>query len=146
MRKPEMAAVACTVLAVGIGIGFLWSRRVPEDSYQITSRQSAGDWFRAEAALPAFAPDTTPTPDASPAPDESAVTATPSPAATEPIDINTAGLEELQDLKGIGPALAQRIVDYRAEHGPFRNIEELKNVSGIGDAIFDGLKDSVAAR
>lgn len=136
-----MAAVACTVLAVGIGIGFLWSRRVPEDSYQITSRQSAGDWFRAEAALPAFAPDASPTPDESPA-----VTATPSPAATEPIDINTAGPEELQDLKGIGPALAQRIVDYRAEHGPFRNIEELKNVSGIGDAIFDGLKDSVAAR
>jgi len=49
------------------------------------------------------------------------------------ININTATLEELESLPGIGPALGQRILDYRTEHGPFRTVDELTNVSGIGD-------------
>ena len=49
-----------------------------------------------------------------------------------PIDLNRAGKEELMALPGIGDVLAQRILDYRAEHGPFRTVEELMNVEGIG--------------
>lgn len=62
---------------------------------------------------------------------------------TGKININTATLEQLDSLPKIGPALAQRIVDYRVSNGRFKDIKELNNVSGIGDKIFEGLKDKV---
>jgi len=65
-----------------------------------------------------------------------------SPAAKK-ININTATLAELDTLPKIGPATAQHIIDYRAKNGPFKKIEDLKNVSGIGDATFDGLRDLI---
>jgi len=57
----------------------------------------------------------------------------------EPIDINRAALGDLITLSGIGPALAQRIIDYRTEHGPFQSVEQLENVSGIGPQTIQGL-------
>ena len=59
------------------------------------------------------------------------------------ININTATADELQELSGIGPTLAQRIVDYREANGAFASIEDLKNVSGIGDTRFAAIKDSI---
>ncbi len=52
-----------------------------------------------------------------------------------PVDLNTAGVAELDALPGIGPVLAQRIVDHRTRQGPFRSVEELDDVPGIGPAI-----------
>ncbi|HXF49193.1 MAG TPA: helix-hairpin-helix domain-containing protein [Verrucomicrobiae bacterium] len=49
-----------------------------------------------------------------------------------PLDLNRAELAELERLPGIGPALAQRIVEYRAKNGPFKNVRELLRVAGIG--------------
>jgi len=60
-----------------------------------------------------------------------------------PININTASLNTLTALPGIGDVKAQAIIDYRTEHGPFTNIEQLMDVSGIGPATFEKLKDMV---
>jgi competence protein ComEA len=59
------------------------------------------------------------------------------------IDINRAETWLLEALPGIGEVLAQRIVDYRSENGPFRRIEDLLNVSGIGPATFEQIKDFI---
>lgn len=59
------------------------------------------------------------------------------------ININTASATELETLPRIGPAMAQRIIDYREQHGGFESVEDLRNVTGIGDATFAGIKDLV---
>lgn len=64
-------------------------------------------------------------------------------AASSKININTASAEELQQLSGIGPSLSERIVDYRESNGRFSQIEDLQNVSGIGETRFANLKDKI---
>ena len=66
-----------------------------------------------------------------------------SDGAVGPINLNSAGLTELETLPGIGPALAQRIIDFRTQNGPFASVEGLKEVKGIGPATFEKLKDHV---
>lgn len=56
------------------------------------------------------------------------------------VDVNTAGVAELERLPGIGPALAEQIVAYRREHGRFRRVEELDAVPGLGPATVEKLK------
>ncbi len=65
-------------------------------------------------------------------------------AAAGKVNINTATAQELSvKLSGIGDGLAQRIVSYREKHGPFRSVEAIKNVSGIGDKKFESIRNSI---
>ncbi len=59
------------------------------------------------------------------------------------VNVNRATLDELQKLPGIGPVLAARIVAFREEHGPFRTVDDLLHVSGIGAKTLAGLRDLV---
>lgn len=59
------------------------------------------------------------------------------------VRINTASLEDLDLLNGVGPSIAQRIIDYRTEMGGFKSIEEIKLVPGIGDKMFEKIKNDI---
>lgn len=83
------------------------------------------------------------------APGGPATTVAPPPAgsaaggADGPLDLNTATLAELDTLPGVGPVLAQRILDWRTEHGRFATVDQLSDVPGIGDARLAQLRDLV---
>ena len=62
---------------------------------------------------------------------------------TEPININTATVSDFDKLPGIGASKAESIVQYREKNGPFEKIEDLKEISGIGDALFEKIKDYI---
>ena len=59
------------------------------------------------------------------------------------VNINTATQTELETLTGIGPSLAARIIEYRGQNGKFKKVEELRNVKGIGQSKYDGIKEEV---
>lgn len=62
------------------------------------------------------------------------------------VNINTATEDKLESLPGVGTSTAQKIIDYRTQNGKFKTIEDIKNVSGIGDAKFNNLKDHITVK
>lgn len=63
--------------------------------------------------------------------------------ASKKVNINKATQEQLQTLSGIGPAMAEEIIQYREQDGKFNNIEDIKKVSGIGDKKYEKIKDYI---
>jgi competence protein ComEA len=63
--------------------------------------------------------------------------------STAPLDLNAASLVQLEALPGVGPVLAQKILDWRSAHGRFSNVNELREVGGIGDKKFGDIAPKV---
>lgn len=61
------------------------------------------------------------------------------------VDINSATVEQLDGLKGVGPAKAQAIIEYRTKNGPFKSVDDLEKVKGFGKKTVDGLRAEVTA-
>lgn len=76
----------------------------------------------------------------------SIIGSTPSGKNDGKVNINTASESELTSLPGIGPTKAQAIIQYRQENGSFKTIDDIKNVSGIGEKTFEKLKDSITVK
>jgi len=115
----EWAVMAITLLVVAVMAAYFWGSTGNAQPVSIT-------------AMTAPAPVTSAPPEGSE-----------SPAGQFPVDINTATVEELQTLPSIGVVRAQAIVDYRAEHGPFTYVEDLRGVKGIGEGILNEIMDYV---
>ena len=119
MKKPVNILVALTCVFAAFLGGFHIGRRLNRSPVYIYQ------------TLPEVEPDPTPEEEASA---EETVEETEPEKALFPMNVNTATAEELVELPGIGPALAQRVVDYRTANGEFKAVEELVKVNGIGDS------------
>ncbi len=62
------------------------------------------------------------------------------------VNLNTASQTELETVTGIGPSTALKIIKYREENGKFKSVEELKNISGIGDSKYETIKEEVCVK
>ena len=129
ISKLEWAALLICAVCLAFGAG--WFLRGPQTARPVqVETQRVLSESEAAIALPTPAPE--------PTPDKSGP-----PADGERININTAGVDELVRLPGIGEKRAQDIVDDRAANGPFRIPEDLTRVSGIGEGVLEGLIDFI---
>ncbi|MFQ5874331.1 MAG: ComEA family DNA-binding protein [Dehalococcoidia bacterium] len=96
-----------------------------------------------EEALPPL-PEFPPPPPPPPPPEALPEKVPPPPPPPEEINLNEASAEELEALPGIGSVLAQRIIAYREEHGPFTSIDQLREVKGIRELILAELRDRLS--
>lgn len=125
--KLEWAVIAITAFALTAMACFFLGSRSTAKPVTITAQAASSP---AVSALPS--------PQAAPS------ETLPEPSQVQfPIDLNTAGLEELMALPSIGEVRAQAILDYRAEHGPFAYVEDLRAVKGIGEGILSKIMDYV---
>ena len=110
-------------------------------------RPAAASSVAAEAPEAPEEPETPEAPEEPAAPEETETA--PEETETEPegmasrVNLNTADAAALESLPGIGPALAQRIIDYRMANGPFQTTAEIQDVRGIGAGIYAKIKDSI---
>jgi competence protein ComEA len=109
---------------------------------QLYDQQQVHVPYQGQEALPVPGVSSTVTPPAATVPAAGAASSDGTRAGAGPalINVNTASAEELETLPGIGPAFAQRIIDYRIEHGAFATVEQLTEVKGIGPATLDKIE------
>lgn len=128
--------IAITVLFVGFTAGFFVGRNTGRPAVTVSVPQP-----QATTALEAEQTDATQGAETVPETTASPGTEVTEEAATGKVNVNTADLATLTTLPGIGEVLAQAIIDYREENGPFTSLEELTNVKGIGTKRLEAILD-----
>ena len=120
--------------------------KVEPPSYQgstLISPSPKSTPIQTPSSSPTLSPEITLTP--APMPSSiSTPTSTSSPEQSAKINVNTADKQELEKITGVGPIIAQRIIDYRQSNGPFQTIEDIKKVNGIGNKTFEKMKNEIA--
>jgi competence protein ComEA len=125
--------------------------RLPPGSILEDALQAAGglqrdaDAGRLNPASPLVDGQEVRVPVRTPTPASVAADSKPDPSSSGHVNLNLASAAELDDLPGIGPVLAQRIVDYRDQAGPFQSAEDLLKVKGIGSSLLAKIRDLVEA-
>lgn len=152
--RPELLICALAFGALCFLGGFFAGRNSlrPLDAVLAETAKTAADTEEAQdpdtpAAEAADTPEDTAPEETAPG-DPAEETPAEAPAQDEDgrIDLNTATAADLETLPGVGPVLAARILDYRAAYGPFRAVEELLNVSGIGEKKLEAIRSLVTVR
>ena len=132
MKNTPISILVCLCLVIAAFLGGMY-----------VGRNSIGAGVQV-SVIPTLGPSPDGTsPSQATSPSDSSGTAASTPAVSEKVNINTADLQTLMTLDGIGEAYAQRIIDYRNANGPFQSIAEITNVSGIGVKRFDAIKDDI---
>lgn len=127
ISRYEKAALGLTAAFLLFTGGWFYARQSAAQPYTVTMSQSAPEVSSAPAAS------------------NNEESKPESLLEGEVIDVNSAPVEDLQRLPGIGEKRAQAIVAWREEHGPFQSVDELVQVSGIGEKLLAGLRDYAAA-
>ncbi|MBQ8083573.1 MAG: helix-hairpin-helix domain-containing protein [Clostridia bacterium] len=147
LRKQEqILSVIALVLLAGIILYHVLSSPL---RYEVTVEEEVTtETVVATTTVSLSVTDASPTEAAPPAetpsePVTEAPTAAPGIDSSGKVNLNTATLEDLKTLKGVGDSKAQAILDDRNENGPFSSIEDLTRVSGIGQKTFESLKDQI---
>ena len=139
-RTVSLFLIASTFL-LGITTGFFIGRNVHHEPVRVmVPCQPASE--PEITAVPVQSVPSGSVPESSP--EETFSASEPTESCSEfPVNINTASLTELDTIPGIGPVLAQRIYDYRTEHGPFESPDDLLDIKGIGVKTLDKLRDYI---
>ena len=134
-KKVKYASLILTGMFVLVLIGFFLGRAYSETAiYMQAPEQDDADETVRSGITVIHAPEQDAADDPQPSGSET---------EQEQVNINTADSQQLQQLNGIGPALAERIIAYRNENGPFQSIEQIQNVSGIGPKKFEKIQSSI---
>lgn len=144
ITKVEIAAMIITAILMAVALGFFLGQNSGDSTVNVDGAESVD-----VVTLPPEAPADPELPQEPEIPESLTEISVVSAAEETPVessgllDLNVATVYDLEQLPDIGPVLAQRILDYREANGGFVSVDELKNIDGIGDKIFDSIVNLV---